>query len=112
MPAARLSMRKAREILRLRWAEKRTLREIGLACGIGTTTVHDVLARAKEARLAWPLPEDLDDAALEGRLYPPLKGSRDRPLPDFAAVYRELKRRAVTLELVWHEYRAAHPDEG
>ena len=63
MPGARLSMRKTREILRLRWADKRSLREVGLACGVGSTTVHDVLARAKAAGLTWPLADDLDDAA-------------------------------------------------
>ena len=112
MPGARLSMRKTREILRLRWADKRSLREIGLACGVGSTTVHDVLARAKAAGLRWPLPDDVDDAVLEAKLYAPPEGGRERPLPDFAAVYRELKRRGVTLELLWQEYRVAHPNDG
>lgn len=112
MPGARLSMRKTREILRLRWADKRSLREVGLACGVGSTTVHDVLARAKAAGLTWPLADDLDDAALEAKLYAPPEAGRERPLPDFAAIYREMKRRGVTLELLWQEYRAEHPNDG
>jgi tripartite ATP-independent transporter DctM subunit len=105
-------MRKTREILRLRWADKRSLREVGLACGVGSTTVHDVLARAKAAGLTWPLADDLDDAALEAKLYAPPEAGRERPLPDFAAIYREMKRRGVTLELLWQEYRAEHPNDG
>ncbi len=112
MPAERLSMRKTKEILRLRWGLGRSLRETALSCGVGATTVHDVIARAKAAGLSWPLAEDLDDAALERRLYPPLVTARDRALPDFAHLYRELKRRGVTLELLWQEYRQAHPEDG
>jgi transposase len=49
---------------------------------------------------------------LEAGLYPPLPVVRDRGLPDFAVLYRELKRRGVTLALLWQEYRQAHPDDG
>lgn len=112
MPAARLSMRKTREILRLRFERRLSLRDVGRSVGVGSTTVHDVLARAKAARLAWPLADDLDDAALEARLYPPPRGREGRPGPDFQAIYRELKRRGVTLELLWQEYREAHPEDG
>lgn len=111
MPAARLSMRKTREILQLRH-DGVSLRDIGRSVGVGSTTVHDVLARARAAKLPWPLPDDLDDAALEARLYPPPLGRTGRPLPDFGTVYRELARRGVTLELLWQEYRADHPDDG
>ena len=112
MPAKRLSMRNAREILRLRWGHKRSLRETGLSCGVGPSTVHDVMARATAAGLSWPLPDDLDDAALEARLYPPPIGRRGRAVPNFEHIYRELKRRGVTLELLWQEYREQHGQQG
>jgi len=112
MPAVRLSMRKIREMLRLRWGLTRTLRETARSCGVGATTVHDVLARATAAGLTWPLPDELDDAALEARLYPPATTPRERARPDFAAIYRELKQRGVTLELLWQEYRQQHPEDG
>ncbi len=111
MPAVRLSMRKTKEILRLRH-EGLSLRDIGRSLGIGSTTVHDVLARVTAAKLPWPLPDDVDDSALEARLYPPPRGRVGRPLPDFARLYRDLACRGVTLELLWQEYRAAHPDDG
>jgi len=112
MPGLRVSMRKTREILRLRWGEGRSLREVGQACGVGATTVHDVLARATAAGLRWPLPDAVDDGVLEARLYPPPPGKAGRPLPDFPALYRELKRRGVTLELLWQEYHGAYPEAG
>jgi transposase len=113
MPAVRLSMRNTREILRLRWGLGRSIRETARSCGVGTTTVHDAIARAKAAGLSWPLPPDLDDAALETRLYPPPgTAARDRAVPDFATMYRELKRRGVTLELLWQEYRQQHAENG
>ena len=70
MPAVRSSMRNTREILRLRWGLGRSIRETARSCGVGTTTVHDAVARAKAARLSWPRPPDLDDGAPETRLYP------------------------------------------
>jgi transposase len=112
MPAARLSMRTTREILRLRWGQGRSLRAVAQSCGIGATTVHDIMVRATAAGLTWPLPAELDDAALEARLYPPTPVAQERALPDFAALYRELKRRGVTLALLWQEYRQVHPDDG
>src|SRR6185312_11954375 len=33
-----------------------------------------------------------------------------RPQPDWTAVHRELRRPGVTLQLLWEEHRAAHPD--
>ena len=55
------------------------------------------------------LPESLDDAQLERMLYPrPLAASVPRPEPDWPSVHRELKRKGVTLQLLWDEYKAAH----
>lgn len=112
MSAKRLPMRKTKEILRLRWGQGLSLRETGLSCGVGPSTVHDVMARATAAGLSWPLPDDLDEAALEARLYPPPPGRRDRAVPNFQHIYRELKRRGVTLELLWQEYRQQHGEQG
>lgn len=110
MPAHRVSMRKTREILRLRWELGLAGRQVARSCKISPSTVSDVVARAKVAGLEWPLPEEMDDAALEARLYPPPLGRSGRPELDFAAMYKELKRKGVTLQLLWHEYRTQHPD--
>jgi len=111
MPRPRSAMRKIREVLRLTLAEGLSRRQVGIALGMPTTTVADHVARARRASLAWPLPEGLDDDALEARLFasaaPPPAASR--PLPDWATIHRELRRKGVTLQLLWMEYKADAP---
>jgi transposase len=104
-------MRKLREILRLHHEVGLTHRAIAGACTLGLGTVSTYLSKATAAGLTWPLPEDLDDAALEARLFtrPVAAPGRDRTLPDWPALHQELKRPGVTLMLLWQEYRAAHP---
>ena len=111
MAQSRLPMRKIRDVLRLS-AAGLSKRQIAASLGIGPTAAGACLRRAREAGISWPLPDDLGDAALERRLYPaPAAATKDgRSLPDWPAVHRELRRKGVTLQLVWEEYRATHPD--
>ena len=60
--------------------------------------------------MAWPLPDELDNTTLEARLFPRAAALRDRPLPTFAEIHRELARPGVTLQLLWEEYAQVHPD--
>ncbi len=111
MPRERLSMRRIREVLRLRWEAGLSQREIGSSCRLGRSTVQDYLLRAEMAGLSWPLPEGMNDEALEGRLFPPpAASSQRRPLPDWPTIHQELRRKGVTLGLLWQEYRAVHTD--
>lgn len=108
----RLAMRKIRDALRLA-AEGHSARLIALSLDVGRTTVQEYLRRAKVAGLPWPLPEDLDDGALEAQLFPSVDGvASEHAQPDWAHVHRELKRPHVTLQLLWEEYRAAHVEDG
>ena len=112
MAYMRLSMRKIREILRLHHAAALSNRAIGRAIGVSASTVSDCLGRAAAADIAWPLPQGMSDTALEQALYgsSPNSHSGPRPVPDFAEVHRELRRKSVTLMLLWTEYKASHPD--
>ena len=111
MAATRLLMRRLRELLRLKYETRLSHRAIAQACAVGLGTVSDYLARAAAAGVAWPLPDDLDDAALEARLFArPVDPARVAPaLPDWAHLHQELKGPGVTLQLAWLEYRAVHP---
>jgi transposase len=103
-------MRKIREILRLHLGEGLSRRKVGAAVGLPYTTVADYLGRARAAGLSWPLPAAMDDAALEARLFVTTpRAIVSRPLPDFAEVHTELRRKGVTLQLLWLEYRERHP---
>ena len=110
MAKKRLLMRKLREILRLKYEVKLPHRVIGRACGIGAGTVSMYVQRAKREGLSWPLPEALDDDALENRLFrEPFHERVARPAPDCEAIHRELKRPGVTLQLLWLEYPRGAP---
>jgi transposase len=104
-------MRKLRDVLRLKYDTQLPLRAIAQACGLGLGTVSTYLQRAAAAGLTWPLPDDLDDAALEARLFarPSVPATCDRALPNWATLHQELKKVGVTLMLLWQEYRAQHP---
>ena len=104
-------MRKTRDVLRLRWQSGLSFRQIANSLGLGRSTVGDTLFRAEKVGLRWPLPEDLDDAELERRLYGEGVGdpAPDRPQPEWPRICRELRRKGVTLYLLWEEYRAVHP---
>ena len=93
MPARRLPMRKIREVLRLRHEQGLSHQAVARVCAIGVGTVNRYLRRAVEAGLGWPLPVELDDAALEARLFPRAAPVHDRVRPDRAYIHRELKRR-------------------
>ena len=101
MPARRLLMRKIREVLRLKHERGLSHRAIAQACTIGVGTVTLYLKRTAQRGLGWPLPAELDDAALEAELFPRPVPVRDRVRPDCAYIHRELKRDGVTLQLLW-----------
>ena len=111
MAATRLLMRRLRELLRLKYDAGLSHRAIARACAVGLGTVTSYLQRAAALGLPWPLPDDLDDAALEARLFarPAVPPASDRVIPDWSELHHELKKPGVTLALLWTEYRAQHP---
>ena len=110
MPTERLPMRKIREVLRLRWQLKLTVREVARGVGASVGVAQKIASRAAAAGLCWASVELLDDVALEERLYgrPSAPGDA-RPRPDPVYIHRELRRVGVTLELLHLEYLEQHP---
>jgi transposase len=110
----RMAMSKVREILRLRWEQQRSVREVARALDVSIGVVSTVTSRAMGAGLDAAMVAQLDDVALEERLYGRggAKGRRDpeRPLPDPVWVHTELRRPGVTLELLHLEYLEEHPN--
>jgi transposase len=104
-------MRQIRTVLRLRFAEKLSVRDTASSLAMARSTVSDYLNRARVAGLSWPLPAEMDDDALERRLFPDVtKSSSSYPQPDYATMKKELTKKGVTLQLLWFEYRELHPD--
>lgn len=105
-----LSMRKAREILRLRLGSGLSSRQVAKSCKVSSSTVLEYERKAREAGLTWPLPEDMDDSALEVILRSRLSQVPKRPMPEMAYLVKEMSRPHVTLNLLWLEYREQHPN--
>ena len=104
-------MRKIREALRLHYDAGLGVRAVSRSLKASPSTVREYLVRAKLQGLTWPLPESLDDAGLLQRLYPtPASSSRALPVPDWSKVHRELRRKGVTLALLWEEYKTVHSE--
>lgn len=108
-----VTMRKIREILRLKFEFKYSNQKIANSLEISSSTVHECLHRAGLSNIGWPLPDDLDDGVLEQKLYLlprntipiELRGELDLP-----KIHEELKRKSMTLMLLWNEYRERYPD--
>ena len=109
MAQARLPVRKIREVLRLK-AAGLSDSKIAAAIGSARSTVQECLRRARDAQIAWPLAEELDEDALQARLYQRAVPLSQRPLPDFSYVHAELRRAGVTRWLLWQEYKSAQPE--
>lgn len=109
----RLPMRKIKDVLRL-YAAGLSDRKIAVSLGVGRGSVRNYRERAKDAGLCWPDVADVDEAVLERQLFTQTT-SLDAPRfaePDWSQISRELKKRGVSLQLLWEEYRAEHPDDG
>jgi len=111
MPAKRLAMRQIQDVLRLKWVQGLSQRQIARSLGISRPAVAEYLRRAEQAGLSWPLPEALDDKAVEQLLFParPISSEPVPVMPDWAYIHHELKRKSVTLFLLWQEDKAAPP---
>lgn len=111
MATERLSMRKIRDVLRLKWEQGRTHRETARSLDMGLGTISEVLKRALAAGLDWQTVSTLDDVTLERRVYGASSETKPtRPMPDPVWIHLERKRPGVTLELLHAEYLEQHPD--
>ncbi len=107
----RLSMRKISEMLRQRFEAKLSYRVIANSLGVSISTVSEYLARAKAAGIGWPLELGTTEQELYNKLFLPVRvATRKRAGPDWEYIYKELRKKGVTLQLLWREYREQHPE--
>ena len=103
-------MRDVREIARLHFGLKLSVRQIAKSCNVGKSSVGDCLRRLTSAGYSSPIPNEVDDAELEARLFP--KSSlfvAKGPTPDWNLVSLELRRKGLTRQLLWQEYIERNP---
>jgi transposase len=86
------------------------MRECSRVLGMPKSTVGDALKMSRAAGIDWLLEQTLPDDQLEARVYPSVDRYRGQHVDlDYAHIHRELKRKGVTLQLLWEEYAAANP---
>ncbi len=110
MPAKRLTMRKLREILRLRLDSKLTIRPIARVTDHSVGAIQRILSEAERLNVSWADVEGLDDTALLQLFYPGRwpAGAEHFAVPNWAEVSQQLKAKGVTRQLLWEEYNATH----
>lgn len=106
MPRERLSMRSIREIIRLSLQLGLSANTISRSVDVSRGKVQETLRRVKEEQLPWPIPDGLNDEALEALLF---GSKKEVPVQhkdlDWDKVAAELRRKGVTRKLLWQEYK-------
>ncbi len=111
MTQDRLTMKKIKEILRLKHEAGLSNRAIAGACKISNSTVGEYLRRAQAAGISWPLGELSEDEIYQKMFGDPTPvPEKAKPLPDWEEVRKELRKKGVTIHLIWIEYIEKHPD--
>ena len=98
-------MRKIKDVLHLKYDAKLSSRQIAASLKLSVDVISNYAKAADAAGLSWPLPDGLDEAILEARLFPLTAPPRERAMPDCAHIHQELKGKGVALMLLWDEYR-------
>jgi transposase len=105
-------MRKIRDILRLRLSANLSIRQIRDSTKVSVGGIQKFLSKAEELGIRWPLPDHLTDDQLAQLFYPVAEGRESSSTlepPDFANIHQEMKRKGVTLQLLWEEYCQRYP---
>ena len=112
MPTTRITMRKLRDVLRLRLFSGLSIREISRITKLSVGGIQKLLAQAAALELGWPLPDDLDDTQLARLFYPTAdtRLSGRRQIPDWPVIHQELKSPNMTKQLLWEEYTQQYPN--
>lgn len=113
MATTPISMKKLKDILRLKYNAKLTHRQIAASLSISASVVSRYVARAAQMGItAWPLDAKWDDATLSRTFLQTKAPLKKHRLPDWLEVQEELKqRKLVTLQLLWEEYVEANPTQ-
>ena len=112
MPTERTSMRKLREVLRLRLHAQLGMRQIRDSTHLSLGVIQKITSKAKALGLDWAAIDKLDDVQLAGMIYPKsdTRASHKNVLPDWREVYQELQRKGMTQQLLWEEYAEQYPN--
>jgi len=112
MPSKRIPMSKVIDVLRLKHEANLSHEKIARAVGLSKGSVGHYVNQAEALGITWPLPPGMDEAQLEAKLLQrQAKRASAFVKPDFPGIHQELKRKGVTLQLLWSEYTATHGEQ-
>jgi len=112
MAQERLTVKKIKEIMRLKYEAKLSNRVVAGACKVSNSTVGEYLKRAETAGISWP-PGEIGEEELYQKLFPEKKAAaseRKYPMPDWEEAQKEKRQKGVTLQLLWQEYKEKYPE--
>lgn len=105
-------MRKIKDVLRLKLDAKLSHQQIATALGLSKGVVTKYAGLAATAGLTnWDVVQAIDETVLERRLLVPPTSPRDHVQPDYGRMHHEMRRKGMTLQLLWEEYRADYADQ-
>jgi transposase len=108
MPNKGVTMNKIKIILRLYYESKLSQRNIARSLKLSVGVINKYLQRAAECNLSWPLPEEYEDESKLASLISIVskRAVLNNVSFDFKAIHQEMKRKSVTLQLLWEELQS------
>ncbi len=114
MARRRIRVEKIKEVIRYGVTTELSERAIGRALKVSRTVVAKYLEWFRDSGLSWEQAQELPDSklltVLEGTRAPETNARYERLAERFPTMVKELRRKGVTLQLLWEEYQRAHPD--
>jgi len=107
-----MTSQKVREILRLSLKHQLGYREVSRSCSVSHVTVWAYLKQVRDNGLSWDEVSSLGEAQLLELVRGAHRSASNRsiPEPDWPYIHTELKKKGVTLQLLWEEYKELNPD--
>ena len=103
-------MRKIKDVLRLKLDAKLSHQQIATALSLSKGVVTKYVGLAAAAGLDWATVQSVDEITLRQRLLVGPERPRDHVQPDYGRLHHELRRKGMTLMLLWEEHRADYAD--
>ena len=111
MVMPRLNMKKIQEILRLRFECGLSYVNIASSVNSKPSTVGDYIRRFNGSGIGWATAKELPESHLEQIIFSSIPRFRSRkPVPNWSYIHQELRKKSVTKQLLWGEYKANFPD--
>ena len=107
-----LNMNNIIEILRLKFDLNLSHRDIADSLSISASSVSKYILLFQNSTLSWPLSKDISNTQMHELLFKPINENNKLPseVTNYASIdcdyiHKELKRKSVTLRLLWEEYK-------